>query len=319
MVNVHGAKRFSEIFPGIVGEHRDDYYFRFEWINRMLVESDSANPVWHATVNNIAVAVRPESAHNHRRALLEKPSVPCVIDLDDGHEHARIWLISATIVARSGSGDTVIDNRPEWQHTLALWREYYGNGNFTRLGLMHFRYDTGSGGGIRYGANVEYVGRVSPASVAATGMKFYIARRIVRSTIRSLDEAGNQLPADRSAGMYHHGDNDTTAGQSGLLTSNGELFDHDMAGSVMKNNTNKTHDSHFVDINFEICLAIGEPPRCHGTIQAPICTDPWPRINSLFLAVCDIIPWRANYIARVTQAHTVTNLPLEISLVGTLG
>ena len=318
MITVHGAKRFYEIFPAITGDNRNDYYFRFDWINRMLVESDSASPVWTATASNIPLNVRPDSSHNRHRVFLDKPPAPCMIDLDDGHDHARIWLISATITARSGSGDTVLDNRPEWNQQQALWREYYGQGNYTRLGLIHFRYDTGSGGGIRYGANVEYVARVSPASVAATGMKFYIARRIVRSTIRSLDEAGNQLPADRSAGMYHHGDNDTTPGQSGLLTTNGELFDHDMPGSVLKNNC-KTHDRHFVDIIFEICVAIGGPPHCHGTMQAPICADPWPRINSLFLAVCDIIPWRANYTATVTQAHTVNNQPLEISLVGSLG
>jgi hypothetical protein len=318
MITVHGAKRFFEIYPGILGDHRNDCYFRHDWVNSILIESDLSHPRWNAYINESRITVRPDPANNPRRALLDKPASPCMIEVEDGTQLVRIWIVSATITARSGAREPVRDNGPGWNQIQGLWREYYGNGSFTTLGLIHFIYDTPSGGGHRYGAHVEYVGQVSPASISSTEMKFYIARRILRSSIRCIDSAGHPLSEQRSANLSHRGDNDTTAGQSGILNSHGELFDHDMPGAVMRNNINRLHDQHILDITFEVCVVIGAPPYCSGSPVFPVCNDPWPGITANGLAVSRIIPWRANYTATVTREHTFST-SLEISLIGSLG
>ena len=316
MITIDGAKTFRQIWPGIPND-QDHVYFRHDWAPaRIGMRSSAARPTWTALGPSGA---RPDIATTGGRgaATVARPAAPGWVEVEDGESLVRIWFVRATVTVRkSGS---VSPGNPWWPNIQRYLQALYGNTGyrFTQLGLIQFNSSGQSMAdmftGRRYGGMVEIVGRVEPADVAETGMKFYLARRITGGRVQCVDAQGRPLPPNRDARMRvpPAGSNDTSGGQPGSLTPSGELFDYDLPGAVMRP-ANLVNDRHTVDVSFEQCVAIGAPPTAAGA------QDPWPRIAADGLAVSPLVRWRAHYSATMQRACSL-NPEMQIRLEGSVG
>jgi hypothetical protein len=304
MITVEGARTFGDILPGI-GQNQSDAYFRHDWCPaRVALRSSVRSPSW--TARDAASAPVPvvTDTRDAQAASIAKPANASWIEVEDGQALTRIWFVSATLTVRATG--VVSATNPNWATVQTQLRNERGapEHHFKQLGPVEFNAPRATPlPGRRYGLMVEIVGRVSPHDIAQSGMKFYIARRIVSTYVHAFDDNSRPLPSTRDPQMRvrPYGTDDTSLPQSGQLSRLAEVFDYDVCGSMMTE-VNRVGDVHSIDLRFEQCVVIGEPPAARGGAH-------WQRIAQ-GSAVSPIIPSRCGCTVRVQRAGRFPSIAL---------
>lgn len=323
-IQVQGAKTFQDLHPGLGPEARNHFYFRFDWIQQVVIDTTSTGRAsrWTArTESGDAAGLLAVDASNARRVRLNRPSQPAWVEVSDGADTVRIWFVRAAIEVRGR--DRVSARNPRWNNVQAYLTNVYGaqGHDFGKLGPVKFRVEhrETQTSGVRYGGMVEIVGTVEPLHLQrAIRIPVFLARRITAVNLRGRDAQGRPLLASRTGfSAATPGQNDTSLFRprdavrlgvyTGELTGNGQLFDYDMPGAVITSD-NWPGDIHEYNVDFEQVVWI-------GTCSAQ---DPWPDIQSRGLAVSPLTRWSVRLRAEVVSTATDRG-GLQVNVTGTAG
>lgn len=308
---VRGARRMTELHPPLGGNWANHYYFRYDWVTTVTVESSRSRPTWRIT-GGVGAGSSLIRSRSDRQMVFNRPPSPMAVNVSDGQDTATIWFVSATLEIYQHGMINPADN-PRWPEILAALRRHYGAPSYTfdRLGLIQFPssgqsfYD--SFDGIRYGDSYEMIGQVEPHDIQRRiPIPFVVLRRRLGGFVAGVDSAGRPLPENRGPrATISPGTDDTSTFQSGELDANGRLFDYDFPGSVMTP-ASQIGDRHTFQVHFQAMVAIGSV----GMAQA---WTRWPEATRLGTGVSPPVQWRTQVIARCTQHPTPGEITVGLS------
>lgn len=298
---VRGARRMTDLHPSLGAGSANHFYFRYDWVTAVTVESSRSRPAWRIT-GGVGAGSSLIRSQSDRQMVLSRPPSPMAVNVSDGQDSATIWFVSATLEIYQHGMINPADN-PRWSEILAELRRHYGAPRYTfdRLGLIQFPSDGqsfyDSFAGIRYGDSYEMIGQVEPHDIQRRiPIPFSLLRRRLGGFVAGIDAAGRPLPENRGPRATTDPGDDTSTFQSPELDGNGRLFDYDFPGSVMTP-ANQIGDQHTYQVRFEAMVAIGSV----GMAQA---WTRWPQATRLGTGVSPLVQWRTQVIARCTGHPT---------------